>query len=821
MRYSFPTPALTSLFGFILAGLMLTGLLTTQSFALSVDNLSADNKDLYELILSAQRLDDSGFLDMEDLETEGIIGERRVVPAGLYPQINSATFNNGRPTIEFQLTDEFGFGVPGFVQGDTIAVSFTVSKLVPGSGGETDNWSTYIRVADEGVARAQGGTYANGSMTDNGDGTYSFTFDDQLANIADVAFESELTHRIGMEVRDAVFLGKDVPGSDAVFDVQPSTGNTTDIAERTIIEQQSCANCHGSEEFAFHGGPRQSVEYCVTCHQKDSIDIGSGNTIDFRVMIHKIHFGAELTNLPFQICGFGCERFGAPPDDFSDVHFPQDTRNCTTCHDPANPATPQADNVNNRPTAAVCTSCHDDLAFDENGLTNRNDNHPGLAQPNENCAACHSEDGLIPSVLESHVIPAQVAARRFQFNVLEVSNTAEGQSPVVTFSVTDPTNEDAPYDLVNDPEFTGSATSINMDIAWPNSDYTNVANDFGTEVSGNPPSRPIGIRLARSGSALPTAVFDNDDGTYRVDTGLLDSPLVIPATTPRLGSGTVVIEGHPSGDFNGDGEFSDQVPATSVAQAFAINDAQPQTRREVVDPAKCQNCHAQNDGLAFHGNNRNDNTQVCVVCHNPNQTDLAQRPADSDGTLNGVNPDTPDGLEDRPIDFKFMIHAIHGSDHRENSYVVYGFGSRPHDFSEVRFPRPSSDCLVCHREGTYELPLGDNVLATTLAANATVSSRSPLSFVPDFFAAADPTDDNNASPTAAVCSACHDEPLAMDHMSVRSPSFISFGNAFLVNPFPVTDPDTQERIDSEQPENCFFCHGPGGIVDIADAHGLE
>lgn len=816
MRYSFPPPAQTCLRGFILAGLMLTGLLTTQSFALSVDNLSADNKDLYELILSAQRLDDSGFLDLEDLETEGIIGERRVVPAGLYPQINSVTFNNGRPTIEFQLTDEFGFGVPGFVQGDTIAVSFTVSKLVPGSGGETDNWSTYIRVADEGVARAQGGTYANGSMTDNGDGTYSFTFDDQLANIADVAFESELTHRIGMEVRNAVFLGKDVPGSDAVFDVQPSTGSSTDIAERTIIEQQSCANCHGSEEFAFHGGARQNVEYCVTCHQKDSIDIGSGNTIDFRVMIHKIHFGAELTNQPFQICGFGCEAFGAPPDDFSDVHFPQDTRNCTTCHDPANPATPQADNVNNRPTAAVCTSCHDDLTFDESGLTNRNDNHPGLAQPNENCAACHSETGLIPSVLESHVIPAQVAAKQFSFNILEITDSRERQSPVVMFSVTDPTNADEPYDLANDPAFNSSRTSFTMVFSWPTSDYTNVANDAGTDILGSTGGRGLSFSLAGS-NGLNSLVMDNGDGTYTVDTGALNSPLVVPVTNPPLGSGTVSLEGHPAADFDDDGVYSDQVPVTSVTQTFAINDAEPQPRRMVVDVANCQNCHGVNDGLSLHGGNRTDAPQHCVTCHNPNGTDIRNRPADPDGLANAVNANAIDGLESQAIDFKFMIHAVHAAGMRSKPYVVAS-----DDFSDVAYPRSPADCEACHVPGSYELPLGMNVLATTNHTGATnLVGRGGGSYHPNEAVARDPTDDNNASPTAAVCSACHDSSLAMDHMSVRSPSFISFGNAFLVNPFPVTDPDTQERIDSEQPENCFFCHGPGGIVDIADAHGLE
>ena len=189
-------------------------------------------------------------------------------------------------------------------------------------------------------------------------------------------------------------------------------------------------------------------------------------------MIHKIHTGADLNNKPYEFCGFGCERFGAPPDDFSDIHYPQSTMNCTKCHDPSDEATPQAINIANAPTAETCASCHDDLAFDETGLTNANRNHLGLAQPNSTCAACHSENGLMVNSLEEHRLLAAEAAQKFQYNILSVTNTGEGESPVVTFSITDPTNNNAPYDLATDPAFNSGPTSTNVTFAWPNSDYT-------------------------------------------------------------------------------------------------------------------------------------------------------------------------------------------------------------------------------------------------------------------------------------------------------------------------------------------------------------
>jgi len=46
-------------------------------------------------------------------------------------------------------------------------------------------------------------------------------------SISGVVFEPELTHRVGMEVRDPEVRGEEVEGTDTAFDIQPSTGATT------------------------------------------------------------------------------------------------------------------------------------------------------------------------------------------------------------------------------------------------------------------------------------------------------------------------------------------------------------------------------------------------------------------------------------------------------------------------------------------------------------------------------------------------------------------------------------------------------------------
>jgi len=748
---------------------------------------------------------------------------QRPAPEYLFSDITGAELN-GMPVVEFQITDEFGLGIEGLMQGENVEFSFTVNKLVPGSGGETNNWSTYVRTDDEGVEDISAGTYANGTLEDLGDGNYRFTFNDPLEAIADVAFEPDLTHRVGMEVRDAEIFGGEPDTFDTAFDILPATGETEGIASRSISVQENCTSCHGNEEFAFHGGARRSVEQCVSCHQPGAFDGGGiGASLDFRVMVHKIHFGENLTQ-NYEFCGFGCENFGAPPDNFNDVVHPQDTRNCLTCHDPENPETPQAANIDSKATAAVCASCHDDLAFDENGLTNANRNHIGLAQPNETCEACHSPDGLLIGNLEYHIIDAQVAAQRFAYNILEITNTGEGESPTVTFSITDPTDGDAPYDIASDPAFAGDGTRLAMAFAWPNNDFTNVSNDAGTGTTGRPVGQPISITLADGSGVLPSYITDNGDGTFTVDTLALPEPLVVPSTTPALGSGTVMIEGHPAADFDFDGVFDDEVPVTSGTRSFAINDASAQERRNVVSIENCQTCHAMNDGLALHGGNRSDNIVACATCHTPNSTDLFRRPVDEDGTVNGVNVAAIDGIEDRTVSFGYMVHAIHAATVREEGYVAYGFGGTPHDYSDASYPRSPADCQACHDGDTYTLPIEQDQLAITVDSNATVTGNSFFganAFFPNAAAATDPTDDNNVSVETAACVSCHNSDFSKDHMSVRSDSLISFGNGWLMNPDSFNDPDTQAFIDSAPAENCAFCHSESGFVPVGEVHGLN
>ena len=74
--------------------------------------------------------------------------------------------------------------------------------------------------------------------------------------------------------------------------------------------------------------------------------------------------------MPARICrgvkagGFyGIFGFGNFFQRFDEVVYPQDLRNCGTCHQEDDPGTPQAGNWRITVNGTTCSSCHDDVNF--------------------------------------------------------------------------------------------------------------------------------------------------------------------------------------------------------------------------------------------------------------------------------------------------------------------------------------------------------------------------------------------------------------------------------------------------------------------------
>lgn len=648
-------------------------------------------------------------------------------------------------TVNFRLFDTENSQVNRPVAGAVASsIRFTIAQLDSSGAGGVRSWQSYINrsetreAGDPGTspcgttavqatavqATAERASTTGGIFTDNGNGTYSYRFSFDFATVTTpraVTYNAALTHRVAMQVSDNK--------TNAFLDFVPD--NVTVLQSRDIVMNDSCNECHVG--LAFHGGDRVAVEYCSTCHNPGSTD---ANSVDFKVMVHKIHRGEGLPGVEaggeYAIWGVRNTKH-----DYSDVVMPQDIRNCTKCHDGTDADTPDGNNWRSVPSITACGSCHDNISFAASppaGLTL----HTGGAQAdNSNCAVCHPASGAaVPpaaaGITDTHAIPAQVAASapRFTFNIIRIRETDPGEFPVIDFSVTDQTN--TAYDILRAPEFTApaGASRLAILIGWDNAEHQNT----GSQAT---PAQPVSINPL-------VAATTSDNQTFTVT-----SPVAIPAGV--TGSGVVAMEGHPAVEsVTGSGDYNLRVPVTGAVKSFAITDAAATERRKVVDVTSCNNCHGL---LSLHGANRNNSVALCVICHNPNATDINRRPADPASTADRKIEET--------IDFKHMIHAIHAADEdkhgfRENGIVLYGFGGIEHDFSDVRYPGVLGNCEACHESGTFTIPPDEAVLPTTVSTAGDSD---------------DPNDDKEITPVASVCSSCHDKLPARGHMAEEGARF--------------------------------------------------
>lgn len=677
---------------------------------------------------------------------------------------------DGRPVVEIYLRDEQNFSLKGLPAAN---VSFVLARLEPGVNGASSTWHAITRRTEAfpgsptpRPAEAVTGTGPTnqatteaataGTWTDQQNGVYTYKFAKSLQGDAEIPYDGSLPHRVGFEIR----LTPAIPANNPVYTFNPATNAPINESGREIVDNQTCNACH--DRLAVHGGARVDLPYCVMCHESYSFDAQTGNTIDFKVMIHKIHMGAELPSV--QAGGlYGIFGFMNSWADYSDVEFPQDPRNCTTCHRESDAATPQASSWRLTVNKASCTSCHDDVNFTTGA------NHGGVAATEDSCTACHGPNSQVANLRadRAHQIPAQVAGAKFAYEILRIVNTAPGQMPTVTIRVVDPTNGNTPYDIkAAGGPFQNPSGSLVVDVAYSTQpDFTNTGSGSASSPTTGTPAQPIRIDFKANGVADPAFA-----GSFTAT-----ATTAIPAAA--TGSGEAFVEGHPAVDVNGDGT-PDTVPVVSVGRTFAITDATPIDYRKIVDIAKCNDCHQQ---LALHGNNRVGNTEICASCHNPNATDINRRVA-------GSNCEAVTGtLDDQAIDLKYMIHAIHAG--ARANYSVCGFGNTGFNFAGVVYPGKLVNCEGCHVADSYYPPNSSTALATTIDAG----DRST------------PLGDIAITAATAACSACHSDATAKQHMEFNGGSFSA-----------VKDADSRTTA----VETCANCHGPGKPADVKVEHGV-
>jgi OmcA/MtrC family decaheme c-type cytochrome len=528
------------------------------------------------------------------------------VTTGVAVKINSATIaKDGTITCRFTVTDSAGHGldVTGMQTPGTLTMRFVAAYIPNGKAQYTAYTTTVLKsTLNNNPAQTQASTDSGGKFTlvDATTGAYDYTF----ATKAPATFDATATHSIGMQAERslAAYGIADVASDDAVYTFVPNGSPVTNV--RDLVNEASCNNCHNP--ISAHGGARKKIAYCVLCHTPQSVNPDTGNTVDMAVFVHKLHRGSSLPSVqagqPYQIFHRGAMQ------DYSEVVFPQDLRNCTTCHAEG---TKQAANWKANPNRAACGSCHDNVNFD----TGRN--HVNLAQPDDKqCKNCHSTgtgaefDASVPG---AHTIPDNSAFNPgVVMQILSVENAVPGSAPVVTFQVT--AKAGVPVDI-------SKLTRLRLTLAGPNKDYG--TGPAGVRVSEDPTKTAgsNGVYVYTMAAKVPAGAA----GSYTVSLEGVNTVTLMAGTMKQTTGNDM---------------------AKPVEYYFSVDGSAVTARRQVVATEKCAACH-QNLGFV-HGGSRG-NTQECVMCHNPTLTD---------------------GTSKQSVSFATQIHSIHRGENLVNPYVL-------------------------------------------------------------------------------------------------------------------------------------------------------
>jgi OmcA/MtrC family decaheme c-type cytochrome len=332
-----------------------------------------------------------------------------------------------RPLVTFKVSDAKGKSLD-LDDLDPNSVMFTIAAVKVGKSGESD-YQNYI------LTKAAGKEYVykgetrkpalaeslqpdvdqGGALTRARPGVLTYAFKTALpAN-----FDQRAPHVVGgeMSAENRRYV------ANPVYSFVPAGGKVQ--ASRSVSETATCNNCH--DPLKAHGGARVETAYCTLCHTSQLTDPETGENLDFKYFIHKIHRGKYLPSVqagkPYFTVGVTQRVF-----DFSTIVSPQSAvtesirkeyRNCAACH--ANPKVTQWKTL---PSSVGCISCHDDV-----DLRTGKKHSPGPAAEGT-CVNCHQPEGpeFEPSIAGAHTFPGNAAQLPgMVFDILKIEGGKPGK----------------------------------------------------------------------------------------------------------------------------------------------------------------------------------------------------------------------------------------------------------------------------------------------------------------------------------------------------------------------------------------------------------
>jgi OmcA/MtrC family decaheme c-type cytochrome len=646
-------------------------------------------------------------------------------------------------------------------------VRFVLAQLGTNTDGSAAQYTAYTtRVQTSPITQqsaTQATTEANGTFTaiDVTQGSYEYTFATALPG-----FDATKTQTV------LVIASRVVDGVTAYDREMKSTrpdGGT--VIAREAVTDANCASCHGN--FDAHGGSYTKASQCVMCHNAGSTDPDTGNTVDFAVMLHKLHRGEGLPSVvggtPYKIIGYQ-----QSVHDFSTVVYPTNIRNCESCHGGA-----QGDRWKTAAQTRTCSSCHDDVAF-ATPVPAGMRLHSGGAQADGSCTVCHPSTGGLAGVADKHyTLDLDPRAPKLAIAIDSITNTGPGQMPVMQFTVTD---NGVGRDIRASAK---PLNSLRATIAGPTSDFTGTLPANGTNIATITPAALVAVDPANGvfSYTFTTAIPATATGTYQVGLEGYWSPACDNAVCD-IGETSDLCAADCGAPITPTPASTPRFAALSPIKAFAVTGTVT-PRRTIVDADKCNSCHKD---LSFHGGGRK-NPNYCVMCHNANLANTTRVSRFEGSTILAET-----------VDFRVMIHKIHMGERLTQPYVL---GANPgptqtnpagvmHDFRETRYPRSPKECSACHVSTNWTLPLPAYQPSTfvELTCNEPVANDTNDYCDAPFW---NPSVTTQVPAQSAVCTSCHDAPYASAH-------------AWL-------------NVAPNGVEACATCHGPGAMYDVGALHG--
>lgn len=575
---------------------------------------------------------------------------------GLKIIVNKITIPADRkPVVELTITDDFDQPLDrnGKITPGVINPSFILATWDPATRHYTSYTTRTVTTPASsprpGVTAIQAGADSGGKLVDTALGKATYTFGTALpAN-----FDATKTHTLGIYATRnlTAIIGKNYY-FNVEHDFRPDGAAVTAKWDK-IRDANSCNNCH--DVLSAHGGSRRDVKLCVLCHSPQTVDPDTGETMDMKVLVHKIHAPGELSK-PYIVIGNS-----QSVHNYSEVTYPQDVRNCDNCHEgtvPANKPT-QSDVWMTQPSRAACGSCHDDIDWTTGA------NHVAGPQASDAaCANCHIADSgaeFDASIAAAHTIPTKSdQLTGIKAEIISVSNVKPGQKPTIVMKVTNKNGNVDPTKI----------STFSPIHAGPTSSYTTYYRENAKTAATY--DAATGLTTYTFTNAIPA----DAKGSWAFSADVYN------AVTLKRADGKADITNVRDAAIN------------PIKYASLTDGAAATPRRVTVSMALCNDCH---DKLALHGGQRMV-IDECVMCHNPVKGDAAVRPA-TEG-------------EEESVSFQRMIHRIHTGIELTQDLTIFGNGSSRHNYNEVTYPGDRRNCAACHINSGQQLPPGGDPVIT-------------------------------------------------------------------------------------------------------------